>query len=88
MRATFQQILDEYIKKFRPNEYVAGRGASYTIPDQVVHGAEVLRAEWAAARRGETAAQDDDSGGVGATDDEVSEGPELTADDISAEGVI
>ncbi|OJT02517.1 hypothetical protein TRAPUB_6934 [Trametes pubescens] len=88
MRATFQHILDEYIKKYRPNEYVAGRGASYTIPDQVVKGAEVLRAEWAAARRGETAAQDDDGGDVGAMDNEVAEGPELTADDISAEGVI
>ncbi len=88
MRATFRQIIDEYIKKYHPNEYVAGRGSNYTIPDQIVRGGEILRREWAAPR-GQAPAGTDGGDGVGVTDDEgEGEEEELTADDFSAEGMI
>ncbi|KAI0631313.1 hypothetical protein C8Q77DRAFT_1027115, partial [Trametes polyzona] len=38
MRATFSKILDEYFKKYSPNKRTRGRGANYSIPNQVVRG--------------------------------------------------
>lgn len=44
MRRTLRKLLD-HIHKHRPHIFQAGRQVKYSIPDQIVRGAELLQAQ-------------------------------------------
>lgn len=96
MRATFKSILEAILGEgVGPNEYEAGRKTSYPIPDAISDGQDIIekegdklaRAEQGAGEGDVEMADETEEAQDGAGDEAEAGGvPELTIDDLSAEG--
>lgn len=90
MKETFKSVLN-YLKDISPNQYVAGRKSAYSIPNALVRGASIIGAESLKGMgqdKGDVAfTKDPDMMDVD-MDEEDSLDVELSAEDLSVEGVI
>ncbi|KAI0332528.1 hypothetical protein GY45DRAFT_1298662 [Cubamyces sp. BRFM 1775] len=87
MRETFKFVLD-YLKDVSPNEYVAGRQSAYSIPNAIVRGISIIGVE---SQKGMGHEREDEASLRDREMMEVEEDSldvELSAEDLSVEGVI
>ena len=89
MTETFKVIL-EHIATCFPNEYKAGRTATYIIPNVLADGAATIEEEAVVGRTLESESQDAGlgDGAEGAVEEEELFEVELTAEDLSIDGLL